>query len=83
METNFEILFFTIIWWCVVVCSASASASGASYVVDDSGRLGPRFDGIGGISGGGVSFVLDDDDDGSQHLYCAIFLLETFKGAGS
>ena len=27
---------------------------GEAYVVDDSGGLGPKFDGIGGLSGGGV-----------------------------
>ena len=28
---------------------------GEAYVVDDSSGLGPKFDGIGGLSGGGVS----------------------------
>ena len=30
---------------------------GASYTLDDSGGLGRRFDGIGGLSGGGVSII--------------------------
>ena len=32
-----------------------AVAVSADYVIDDSGGLGRMFDGIGGLSGGGVS----------------------------
>ena len=32
------------------------AASSQSYVLDDSVGLGRRFDGIGGLSGGGVSY---------------------------
>ena len=38
-----------------VSCLASADGS-SQYLVSDSGGVGRQFDGIGGLSGGGVSF---------------------------
>ena len=38
---------------CLVI--QAGVSRGASYTLDDSGGLGRRFDGIGGLSGGGVS----------------------------
>ena len=38
-----------------VILLTVISAVSAQYIVDDSKGLGPTFDGIGGLSGGGVS----------------------------
>eukprot|EP00057_Strongylocentrotus_purpuratus_P033022 XP_789829.3 PREDICTED: galactocerebrosidase [Strongylocentrotus purpuratus] len=67
MEKKFGILFTVSLWCLAAVCSAS----GSSYLVDDSGGLGPRFDGIGGLSGGGATsrlLVSYPDPERSQIL---------------
>jgi len=40
-----------------VVLALSSDYSCAEYVVDDSVGLGRMFNGIGGLSGGGVSYL--------------------------
>lgn len=46
-ETN--ICAFLFISFCILVCSADNN-----YFIDDTGGFGRTFDGIGGLSGGGV-----------------------------
>ncbi len=46
--------------WCtsialLIIASLHIHRAGGSYLVDDVGGIGRRFDGIGGLSGGGVS----------------------------
>jgi len=41
--------------WRVLNLLALLAAVGADYIIDDSGGLGRMFDGIGGLSGGGVA----------------------------
>nr|XP_054766708.1 galactocerebrosidase-like isoform X2 [Lytechinus pictus] len=66
METSFAIILAL-----TLVVVFACLASGASYLVDDSGGLGPRFDGIGGLSGGGATsrlLVSYPDPERSQIL---------------
>ncbi len=41
-------------WTVALLVIASLQAAAGSYSLDDSVGLGRRFDGIGGLSGGGV-----------------------------
>lgn len=43
---------------CVSLLAVAVLSGAAPYVLDDSHGLGRRFDGIGGLSGGGVSQLL-------------------------
>ena len=51
------------VFCCILLyfCCAQAVDRNAVYIIDDSAGLGRRFDGIGAISGGGVSKCVSDN----------------------
>ena len=48
-------LIMKLIWICAVLFCAQQQLVAGKYIIDDTQGLGRRFDGIGGLSGGGVS----------------------------
>ena len=49
-----------ILYLCAVIACFAIRESNCDYSIDDTVGIGRRFDGIGAISGGGVSFASDN-----------------------
>ena len=63
----------------LIILALASNYVCANYVVDDSVGLGRMFNGIGGLSGGGVSNTIYANNFCSQQLYIYIFNKQPVK----